>query len=221
MAGGRLGPPATRVADGAADRLPALPSSQPTIAPVPASWSCLTRSADATARVARALGRAMEPVPRGGLFVALLGDLGAGKTVFAGGLFRGLGVSASVPVVSPTFTVARAYRGRMPIHHVDAYHVLSLAELEAAGFEEMGGDGHVTCVEWGDRVPEALPADRLEVSLRPEPDALADAAAPCGKESEAEPPRRIDVLALGRGSSAVLSRALPLLEEARAEAAAR
>jgi tRNA threonylcarbamoyladenosine biosynthesis protein TsaE len=160
-----------------------------------------------TRAVAEAIGRAIDPVPRGGLVIVLTGDLGAGKTVFTSGLARGLGVPASTPVTSPTFTVSRAYRGRVPLHHVDAYHVRSLAELEAAGLEEMGGDGRVTCVEWGDRVPAAWPADRLEVALTP----LA-AAVPASPDAFAEPPRRLEIRACGPQAERVLARARPALE---------
>lgn len=154
----------------------------------------------ATAELGFRLGAAIDPVPPGGLFVVLLGDLGAGKTVFAGGLVRGLGAPASVPVVSPTFTLARAYRGRCPVFHLDAYHVHRVADLEAAGFEEMGGDGRVTVVEWGDRIASALPPDRLEVTLTPVPDAAAAVGAPV--------PRRVEIAALGPRAEAVLDRFL-------------
>jgi tRNA threonylcarbamoyladenosine biosynthesis protein TsaE len=180
----------------------------------------LTRSPEETRRLAAALARALEPLPRAGATVALFGDLGAGKTVFASGLARGLGVPDEVPVVSPTFTVARAYRGRVPVHHLDAYLVRSLAELEAAGFEDMGGAGGLTVVEWGDRIAEALPADRVEVTLTPEADddspdeagprnAQAAAPAPRGDgESGAfpDPPRRVTVVAHGPRSTAALAR---------------
>jgi tRNA threonylcarbamoyladenosine biosynthesis protein TsaE len=101
--------------------------------------------------------------------VGLCGELGAGKTAFVQGLARGLGVASSSAVVSPTFTVARDYpaAGEPPVvlHHVDAYRLRGSSDLEAAGFEEMRGDGRVTCVEWADRVEDSLPMDRLEVSL--------------------------------------------------------
>ena len=183
------------------------------------TWSSVSTSPAATRRIAAALGGAVDPLPRGGLFVSLVGDLGAGKTVFAGGLFRGLGVPADRPVVSPTFTVARAYLGRMPVHHLDAYHLKGLAELEAAGFEEMGGDGRVTCVEWGDRVPDALPADRLEVVLTP----IATSSrgpSPLGAVP-AEPPRHVEIRALGRTSTTILERARPALDASNAGTPAR
>lgn len=160
-----------------------------------------TDSPDATRRLAFALGQALEPVPRAGITIALLGDLGAGKTVFVGGLCRGLGVPATTAVVSPTFTVARAYRGRVPIHHLDAYHLRGRGELEAAGFEEMGGNGRVTCVEWGDRIEDALPPDRLEVSIETLPPTHAAPATP-----PTEPHRRLTIRALGKVAARMLER---------------
>ena len=176
-----------------------------------------TDSPDATRRLARALGEVLEPVPRAGQTIVLLGDLGAGKTVFVGGLCRGLGVPDGTPVVSPTFTVARAYRGRVPIHHLDAYHLRGRAELEAAGFEEMGGNGRVTCVEWGDRIADALPADRLEVAITtlppadrsrppPPPDSPPTTDATPPGSPPPEPRRRITLRALGKASARVLER---------------
>lgn len=141
-----------------------------------------------TAAIGRALGAAMEPLPRGGLVVVLLGDLGAGKTVLAGGIAAGLGVPPTSPVVSPTFTFARGYRGRVPMFHLDAYLVKSAADLEASGYEELGGEGRVTVVEWGDRIAEALPADRLEVTLRPDP-TPSDRALPAAPGAPTPAPR--------------------------------
>jgi tRNA threonylcarbamoyladenosine biosynthesis protein TsaE len=105
--------------------------------------------------------------------VALHGALGAGKTAFVQGVARGLGVPASAAVVSPTFTIAREYAvpGDPPVvlHHVDAYRLGGSRELEAAGYEEMWGGGRVTCVEWSERVEDAMPADRLEIDIEPGP----------------------------------------------------
>src|SRR6059058_3660211 len=81
--------------------------------------------------------------------VALSGELGAGKTVFVQGLVRALGVTTGA--TSPTFVIVNEYRGRLPVHHVDAYRTESLAELMDVGLLElMGGDG-VTLLEWADR----------------------------------------------------------------------
>jgi tRNA threonylcarbamoyladenosine biosynthesis protein TsaE len=176
-------------------------------------WTGTSASASATERLGRALGAALEPLPRGGAVVALLGDLGAGKTVFTGGLAHGLGLAEAVAVTSPTFTVARAYRARVRLDHLDAYHLRGRAELEAAGFEDLGGEGRVLCVEWADRVDDALPADRLEVTITPVADPVPSAG---GDPASAppDPPRRVEIAAHGRRSEAILARATPALEAA-------
>ncbi len=119
----------------------------------------LTHSVEETRALAEQLGRA---VLRPGDFVVLAGELGAGKTAFAQGVARGLGVTE--PVVSPTFTIVREYQGDVPLTHVDVYRLGRLQELHDLGFDEFPEDG-VTLVEWGDVIGPLLPADRLEVRL--------------------------------------------------------
>lgn len=95
--------------------------------------------------------------------VALTGELGAGKTCFTQGLARGLGVSGRA--VSPTFVLINEYRGRLPVHHVDAYRTSSLTELLDLGLEELfGGDG-VTIVEWADKLAPLLPPRTVHVHI--------------------------------------------------------
>ena len=118
-----------------------------------------TRSAAETTDLAVRVGALL----RAGDVVVLDGELGTGKTVFAKGIARALGVTE--PVVSPTFTVVREYAGRVPLVHVDVYRLDHLQELHDLGFDDLLGDDAVTVVEWGDRVSAVLPADRLEVSL--------------------------------------------------------
>jgi tRNA threonylcarbamoyladenosine biosynthesis protein TsaE len=106
--------------------------------------------------------------------VSLVGPLGAGKTVFAKGLAEGLGIDPAV-VASPTFVIASEYPtadGRR-LAHVDLYRVESRAELESAGFADLLEPGAVIAIEWGDRFPAALPADRLEIEIR-RPDSAGD-----------------------------------------------
>ena len=120
-----------------------------------------TGSADATRTLAAALGPLLEP----GDVVALVGDLGAGKTVFAQGVARGLGVRE--PVTSPTFTIVQEYEGRLPVAHVDVYRLDRVQDLYDLGFDELIDDGRVTIVEWGDLIAQALPADHLVVRIDP------------------------------------------------------
>lgn len=119
----------------------------------------VTRSADETLALASSVGELLRP----GDVVSLAGDLGAGKTVFARGVARGLGVAD--PVVSPSFTIVREYEGRVPLVHVDVYRIDTFQELHDLGFEEVMRDDAVTLVEWGDVIDGMLPGDRLDVRL--------------------------------------------------------
>ena len=111
-----------------------------------------------------ALGRRIGRAARPGDVLALVGDLGSGKTHLAKGLAEGLGAAAAHDVVSPTFVLCREYLdGRIPFYHLDAYRLRGAADLEHIGSDEiLGGDG-LAAVEWADRTPGALPADHLEV----------------------------------------------------------
>jgi len=158
-------------------------------------------SPDDTFAAARRLA---EAVDERGLVVALIGPLGAGKTVFAKGVAAGLGVDAA-SVVSPTFVIASEYRGRGGRHfaHVDLYRVESREELEAAGLADLFAPGSVVVVEWADRFPDALPADRLEIEIsRPD-----SGGSPAGRELHA--------LSSGTVSAAVLERWRTGLAESR------
>jgi tRNA threonylcarbamoyladenosine biosynthesis protein TsaE len=108
------------------------------------------------------LARVVSEFVVGGDVILLAGDLGAGKTVFARGLARGLGVTE--PVVSPTFTLAREYQGRVRVVHADVYRLDRVRELADLGFDD-ADDDTVTIVEWGDVVSGAFGLDRLEVRL--------------------------------------------------------
>jgi len=103
-------------------------------------------SPDATAALGSGLGAALQPPD----LVCLEGDLGAGKTVLAQGLARGLGVEDLL--VSPTFVLQRIYRGRVPVYHFDLFRLEAGVDLGALGFGDDQADG-VTLVEWSDRAP--------------------------------------------------------------------
>jgi tRNA threonylcarbamoyladenosine biosynthesis protein TsaE len=117
----------------------------------------VTKSVDDT----RAMGAEIAAVCAPGDLLVLAGDLGTGKTAFAQGLARGLGVAE--PVTSPAFVLVRTYEGRIPLNHIDVYRLDHIQELVDLGIAELvDGDG-VTVVEWGDVVLPVLPADYLEV----------------------------------------------------------
>jgi tRNA threonylcarbamoyladenosine biosynthesis protein TsaE len=112
-----------------------------------------SRSPEETRAAARELAAVLA---KSGGAVALLGELGAGKTAFAKGVAEGLGVPPGL-VASPTFTIAQELptAAGLRLVHADLFRVESLAELEAAGFEDWLGPGVLLLVEWADRVPGA------------------------------------------------------------------
>ena len=113
-----------------------------------------------------ALGRRLGPLLFPGAVIALVGPLGAGKTHFTRAVAEGLGVRNPAAVTSPTFTLVHEYAARLPVYHFDTYRLNSPDEFVALGTDEyFHGDG-VCLVEWADRVPNALPADRLELRFR-------------------------------------------------------
>lgn len=110
----------------------------------------------------RELGRRLAALIQPGDLVVLNGGLGAGKTLFAGGVGQGLGLSG--PVSSPTFILVREYQGgRLPLYHMDTYRLDDPAELVDLGYEEYFYGPGVTLVEWGERVVPLLPRERLEI----------------------------------------------------------
>jgi len=100
---------------------------------------------------------------RAGDVLLLSGDLGAGKTVFARGVARGLGISG--PVASPTFVLLRCYPGRVPLHHFDLYRLSDTDAFYDAGLADYLGGEAVSLVEWPERCPGAMPGCRLEIRI--------------------------------------------------------
>lgn len=110
-----------------------------------ASLDLPSESVEQTRRLGVILGGLLAP----GDVVLLYGELGAGKTAFAQGIGRGLGVAATVN--SPTFTILKEYMGRLPLYHFDLYRIEDAGELESLGFADyFAGDG-VSVIEWAER----------------------------------------------------------------------
>jgi tRNA threonylcarbamoyladenosine biosynthesis protein TsaE len=119
-----------------------------------------TSSVDET----RDIGAAVAELARSGDLLLLAGDLGAGKTAFAQGFGRGLGVTERI--TSPTFTLAREYQGtRLRLHHLDVYRFEAMSEVFDVGLPELLDDDGVVLVEWGDAIAPAVPADYLEIRI--------------------------------------------------------
>jgi tRNA threonylcarbamoyladenosine biosynthesis protein TsaE len=122
-------------------------------------FSIATNSAEETKRCGAVLASALQP----GDVVVLSGDLGAGKTQFVQGVARGLGISDAV--TSPTFNILLEYEGRLPLYHFDLYRLEDPGQLEDIDFYGVvEGDG-ASLIEWGEKFPEEMPEDRLEVAI--------------------------------------------------------
>ena len=144
------------------------------------------RLADRAATIA--LGARLASQVRGGDAIALIGDLGAGKTTLVSGLVAALGGGAAA---SPTFSLVNEYPGgRLVVWHVDLYRIERAAELPELGLDDMLGDPRGICiVEWADRFA-VLPPDHLRLELAHEPGGgrslTATGTGPRGRELAAE-----------------------------------
>ena len=115
-------------------------------------------------RETESFGYAIGQLLRGGQVLALIGELGAGKTALVRGIAAGLGVPAD-SVTSPTFVLVHEYQGRLPIIHIDLYRLQGPEEVESIGLSDYLTDSVAIAIEWADRFPQLLPEDRLEVRL--------------------------------------------------------
>jgi tRNA threonylcarbamoyladenosine biosynthesis protein TsaE len=120
-----------------------------------------THGPDETLALGRYLGNLVEV----GDVVALIGDLGAGKTCLVKGIARGLDVPESSYVRSPSFMILNMYPGRCTLHHLDLYRIHSPVELEDLGYREIFYGEGVTVIEWADKIESLLPEEHLRVRL--------------------------------------------------------
>jgi tRNA threonylcarbamoyladenosine biosynthesis protein TsaE len=108
------------------------------------------------------LGRRAGP----GDVILLEGELGAGKTVLAKGVARGLGLDEN-EITSPTFTLVGEHAGRLTMYHVDLYRLTGDSDFEAEGVLDVLGAGGLAVVEWAERLGASRPAGSLTVRLEP------------------------------------------------------
>ncbi|MEJ8767412.1 tRNA (adenosine(37)-N6)-threonylcarbamoyltransferase complex ATPase subunit type 1 TsaE [Oceanobacillus sp. HCA-5259] len=117
----------------------------------------IAHSLEETEKIAMKLANFLRP----GDTLTLEGELGSGKTTFTKGLAKGLGVTRNVN--SPTFTIVKQYKGRIPLYHMDVYRLED--SDEDIGFSEyFHGDG-VSVVEWAKFIEDYLPEERLEINI--------------------------------------------------------
>ena len=119
----------------------------------------------------RALGHRIAEAAEPGDVVALIGDLGTGKTALTKYIAEGLGIKGDIS--SPTFTIVKEYRsGRLPLYHFDVYRLAGIDDMLELGYEEyFYGDG-ICVVEWADRIEKILPenAKTIKIGFGDEPD---------------------------------------------------
>ncbi len=113
----------------------------------------------------RALGRSLAGTLPNRAVVSLVGNLGAGKTTLTKGIAEGLGVAKAEDVSSPTYTLIHEYGDPVRLYHVDLYRLDTLEQVGGLGLDEIFERSALVIVEWGDRFPQILPPDRIEIEL--------------------------------------------------------
>ncbi|WP_321472033.1 tRNA (adenosine(37)-N6)-threonylcarbamoyltransferase complex ATPase subunit type 1 TsaE [uncultured Paludibaculum sp.] len=97
--------------------------------------------------------------------VLLIGNLGAGKTTLAKGIAEGLGSAKADDVSSPTFPLIHEYGEEGDLYHIDLYRLDTVAEVETLGLDEVFSRRAVVLLEWAERFPTLLPAERIEIRI--------------------------------------------------------
>jgi len=127
-------------------------------------WHQEAVSVARTTEIARRLAGLLFP----GAFLALDGELGAGKTTFTQTVLAALGVER--PVQSPTFALLHSYQGRFTVHHLDLYRLQQEEEVLDLGWDELQSGEAIVLVEWMGLFPRLLPAEYLQLSISYAPD---------------------------------------------------
>lgn len=122
-----------------------------------------TRSAEETFALARRTSAGF----KGTEVVLLIGELGAGKTVFAKGLASGAGVADAGRVTSPSFTLVNIYEGRHRVFHIDLYRLEREAEIAELGWEDMLGEG-IVVVEWAEKLTFPVKGTSVRIEVAPD-----------------------------------------------------
>ena len=120
-----------------------------------------THSVEQTRQLGQDIGRLIKQP----LIIALIGDLGSGKTAWVQGLAQGLEVPAGYYITSPTFTLINEYPGRLPLFHADLYRLETVSDLADIGLEELFYEQGVLAVEWADKLTENPSDDYLNLRI--------------------------------------------------------
>ena len=110
------------------------------------------------------LGRRIAATLPARAVILLIGNLGAGKTTLAKGIVNGLNAANPEDVSSPTFTLIHEYNPR--VYHIDLYRLDRAEQVATLGLDEIFDRDAIVLIEWGERFPQWMPADRIEIRLR-------------------------------------------------------
>lgn len=121
-----------------------------------------TTSPAETEEIGAALAKKLTAAGEKRHFIALYGEMGVGKTAFVRGFVSVLGCNA---VKSPTYTVVNEYRGQIPLFHFDLYRIDGEDDLYSVGFDDYLARNGIILTEWSERIPEAIPADAIRVTI--------------------------------------------------------
>ncbi len=124
-------------------------------------FDLISKGPEDTMDIGRIIGKNLV----GGDVVALVGELGAGKTCLTQGIAKGLGISDNYYITSPTFTLINEYPGKIPLYHMDVYRLSGSIELEDMGCKEYFYGTGVVVIEWAEKVLDLLPEETFIISL--------------------------------------------------------
>ena len=120
-----------------------------------------THSPEETQTIGQNIGESL----KNGDVVALIGDLGAGKTCLTQGIARGIGIASHEVVNSPSYTLINEYAGEIPIYHIDLYRLQHHGEIVDLGLEEYLEGTGICIIEWADRMTHLLPANHIQITM--------------------------------------------------------
>lgn len=122
-------------------------------------FNLVTKNLRQTIKLGEQLARGVKK----GDVIALIGDLGAGKTSFTQGIARGLGVKGYIR--SPSFKLINEYKGTLPVFHFDLYRLKNISEVEDLGYKDYFYNGGITIIEWAEKIKPILPEEYWQVNL--------------------------------------------------------
>ena len=120
-----------------------------------------TQRTSETIRIGKIIGSLL----LAGDVVALVGELGTGKTQLIKGLAAGMGVGKPYTITSPSFTLINEYPGKIPFYHIDLFRLETEKEVHELGLEEYWKGQGITAIEWADKIPSLLPEEILWIYI--------------------------------------------------------